>query len=214
MAIDYYEILQISPSASQAEIKSAYRRLALLYHPDKNPDNKSSLAHFELIKEAYETLTHPISKEKYLHDRWLSKANGESFDNPVRTPENILHAVLDAGARIYRMDVYRMNSKGIKDELSHLLNSDTIKLLHEFNEISINDAIVNELLQILKMLQPGDALHLVYKLKLIKSNYEETLHATESELGNKIFWQTWKPAFIILIVVLLCILMWGTSLRN
>ena len=56
MARNYYEILEIMPHASQAEIKKAYRRLALQYHPDLNPDNPHSEEHFKEISQAYETL--------------------------------------------------------------------------------------------------------------------------------------------------------------
>ena len=99
MAIDYYEILQISPSADLAEIKTAYRKLAHTYHPDKNPGNKTSLAYFELVKEAYETLSNPGEKRKYLQERWLSKANGTPFQSVVRTPEDILMQVLNTSEK-------------------------------------------------------------------------------------------------------------------
>ncbi|MCH5683663.1 DnaJ domain-containing protein [Niabella sp. W65] len=81
MAIDYYQILQISPSADLAEIKSAYRRLAHQYHPDKNPDNKSALAYFELIKEAYETLSTPGKKSNTCRTDGSVKPTGSCLNN-------------------------------------------------------------------------------------------------------------------------------------
>ena len=62
---NYYEILEITPSASQQEIKSAYKKLAILYHPDKNPDNKQAEEVFKLISEAYNTLSNPEKRGFY-----------------------------------------------------------------------------------------------------------------------------------------------------
>ncbi|MGE9315164.1 DnaJ domain-containing protein [Niabella sp. CJ426] len=214
MAIDYYQILQIPPSADMAEIKSAYRRLAHQYHPDKNPDNQSALAYFELIKEAYETLSSPSKKEQYLQERWLYKANGQLFEQPVRTPEDLLKLVLSASDKIQRMDIYRMNKDGIKDELDVLLKEERIKLLNDFDEISINDAIVKELFQLTSAIPTTAQSGYLQKLQSIQSNHIEMLRQKEEELAGKVFWETWKPAFIILLVVMLCILIWGTSLRR
>ncbi|MCX8584147.1 MULTISPECIES: molecular chaperone DnaJ [unclassified Gilliamella] len=63
---DYYETLGVSKSATEAEIKKAYKRLAMKYHPDKNQDNKAEAeAKFKEVKEAYEILTDPQKKAAY-----------------------------------------------------------------------------------------------------------------------------------------------------
>ncbi len=63
---DYYEVLGISRSASAQEIKRAYRRLALKYHPDKNPDNsKEAEEKFKEISEAYKVLSDPEKRQIY-----------------------------------------------------------------------------------------------------------------------------------------------------
>ena len=56
---DYYEILGISKGASESEIKKAYRKMALKYHPDKNPDDKAAEEKFKQAAEAYEVLSSP-----------------------------------------------------------------------------------------------------------------------------------------------------------
>ena len=53
---DYYEVLGINKSASPDQIKSAYRKLAVKYHPDKNPDDKAAEEKFKEASEAYHVL--------------------------------------------------------------------------------------------------------------------------------------------------------------
>ena len=62
---DYYKILGVEPSASIDEIKKAYRRLAILYHPDKNPGDKQAEEKFKDIAEAYEVLSDPQKRKRY-----------------------------------------------------------------------------------------------------------------------------------------------------
>lgn len=62
---DYYEVLGLSKGASAAEIKKAYRKLALQYHPDKNPDDKEAEVKFKEAAEAYEVLSNPEKRQRY-----------------------------------------------------------------------------------------------------------------------------------------------------
>lgn len=62
---DYYEILGVTKSASDDEIKKAYRKLAIKYHPDKNPDDKSAEEKFKEAAEAYEVLSNPEKRQRY-----------------------------------------------------------------------------------------------------------------------------------------------------
>ena len=65
MKKDFYEILGITKSASPEEIKKAYRKKAIEFHPDKNPGNKEAEENFKLAAEAYEVLSDPDKKARY-----------------------------------------------------------------------------------------------------------------------------------------------------
>ena len=64
---DYYDVLGVSKSSSAEEIKKAYRKLAIKFHPDKNPNDKTAEDKFKEAAEAYEILSNPEKKQRYDH---------------------------------------------------------------------------------------------------------------------------------------------------
>ena len=62
---DYYAVLGVEKTADDKELKKAYRKLAMKYHPDKNPDNKEAEEKFKEVNEAYEVLSDPQKRQIY-----------------------------------------------------------------------------------------------------------------------------------------------------
>ena len=62
---DYYEILGVSRTADAAELKKAYRKLAMQYHPDRNPGDAEAEKRFKEAAEAYEVLSNPEKRQRY-----------------------------------------------------------------------------------------------------------------------------------------------------
>ena len=65
MAKDYYEVLGVKKTATPDEMKKAYRKLAIQYHPDRNPDNKEAEEKFKELAKAYEVLSNPEKRARY-----------------------------------------------------------------------------------------------------------------------------------------------------
>ncbi len=105
---DYYEVLGISKTASADEIKSAYRKLALKYHPDRNPDNKEAEDKFKEAAEAYEVLSDDQKRKTY--DQfghagmdgsgfWWFGAGGMNMDDIFENFGDIFGSMFGGGGR-------------------------------------------------------------------------------------------------------------------
>src|SRR5256884_9633621 len=83
---DYYQTLGVTRTASEKELKSAYRRLARQYHPDVNKDSKAT-ERFKLINEAFEVLSDPKKRAKYdqLGADWERIEREQEFARQYRT---------------------------------------------------------------------------------------------------------------------------------
>ena len=76
-ADDYYSVLGVSEDASDTEIKKAYRKLALKYHPDKNPGDKKAEEKFKKISEAYYALGDAKRRKEYDNLRRMGAYTGD-----------------------------------------------------------------------------------------------------------------------------------------
>ena len=67
MGVDYYNVLNVNPSATEDDLKKSYRRLAMKWHPDKNPTSikQEAEAKFKQISEAYDVLSDPNKRQIY-----------------------------------------------------------------------------------------------------------------------------------------------------
>ena len=97
---DYYDILNVSKSSSQDEIKKAYRKVAMKYHPDKNPDNKQAEEKFKEAAEAYSVLSDQNKRNRYDqmgHQQYQQFGNaGPGFSGGINV-EDIFNSVFGGG---------------------------------------------------------------------------------------------------------------------
>jgi len=89
MKEDYYDILGISKTASEAEIKKAYRKKAIQYHPDKNPGDSEAELNFKKAAEAYEVLGNPDKKARYDQFGHQAFEGGQGFSSSGMSMDDI-----------------------------------------------------------------------------------------------------------------------------
>jgi hypothetical protein len=203
---DYYTILELSPSASLDEIKKAYRRLALIYHPDKNGNDPYAVAQFTEIKEAYETLTHPGKKDLYLQQRWYAQSIGQRRKQQVVTPVTVLKQLLELDKYTSRLDVHRMHKEGLYQYLQSILSDSTILTLNSFHEESVNKEIIHTALKTGYYLRLKEANDLAERLKKIAGDNTalcSTIDEFTQRMARNDYWEKRRVWIIVVIVIFL-----------
>jgi len=182
---DYYAILECTPMSTRDEIKRNYRRLAMKFHPDKNDGDKYAAAYFNDIKSAYETLTQPEKKAKWLEERWLHQVlnNNYSEKEPL-TPQLILSKTLQLEKYISRLDTFRMDHWTLSNELESILSSENIACLKQFNQPEVNKTIIQYILQSLEKIQTSFSQPVWNKLKLFAADDELILSKVNMSFQN------------------------------
>src|SRR6201999_2926464 len=97
---DYYEILMVERMASTEEVKKSYRKLAVKYHPDKNPGDKTAEEQFKELGEAYEILSDPQKRSLYDqhgHAAFDRRAGGFARGGGFHDPFDIFREVFGGG---------------------------------------------------------------------------------------------------------------------
>jgi molecular chaperone DnaJ len=205
---DYYKILGIEPSATTAEIRQAYRRLAHLHHPDKNDDHSASLV-FAEIKEAYEVLTNPTKKEQYLQKRWYNQSIGKKKTQVIRTPVTILKEALELERYVSKLDVHRLDRQGLFEYMMAEFDNATLEQLKSSNEPDVSDQVVYAILKAVRVLKASQAEVLAKKLYDIASNEaRKKIDATIHTLKRRDNWENKELLVVLIITILICFLIW------
>lgn len=143
---NYYTLLDIPVHASLLEIKTAYRRLARIYHPDMQTQSDASALQFLAIQEAYEILSHPAKRSVY--DTQLKKSG--QF-NPFATTAKhnaaaLLQQSIDLKQYLSKTDAKRLNQDALTDFILSLLCLENRQdLLRDFDQ-DRNEAIIRHIL--------------------------------------------------------------------
>ncbi len=208
---DYYKLLELEPSATLPEIKKAYRRLALLHHPDKNNNDPYAAAQFSDIKEAYEILTNPSKKEKYLQQRWYNQSTGSRKTQDVITPVSVLKQALELERYASKLDVFRMDKEGLRDYILELLSLTTIGQLKEFNEPAITRQIIDTIIRSANHLQEQQAIPIAERLRQLAGNdtsLHEQINIFAGKHRSRQQREKYNSLIILIATILICLLIW------
>ena len=206
---DYYAILEVSPAATRDEIKQAYRKLALRFHPDKTENDPYTNARFREIKEAYEVLTTPARKQEYLNQRWYDKSQGRKQKIIVITPDYLLQDAIALDRQLAHADQHRMNREGLLQQLLELLNDDTIEKMAAFQDTATIDEAAMLLLKSGRLLPAASLAQItarIHQLPIsnsLQQSIPKILHAQRrSERLERL-----TPWIALLAVLLVCLIL-------
>lgn len=208
---NYYEILEVEPSATLQEIKKAYRKLALQLHPDKTNNDPLAAARFADIKEAYEVLTDPAKKDYYLQQRWYNQSTGRYKTQSTVTPYTILQQSLELERHVAGLDIFRMDKPGLQAYILDLLSDSTIEKLQAFNEPDICREIISTILRSMHPLPKQYNGPLAEKLARLAGSDQpsrQLLNDFITRTNQKYNRQRYSLLTIIIITAVLCLLIY------
>lgn len=205
---DHYTILELAPSATQEEIKKAYRRLVQQYHPDKTNNDPYARVYFDAVKEAYETLTNTNRRDEYHKERWLKKSGGIKNSSFILTPVSVLQRCI-----ILEKQFSLLNSSNAANQviiiqaIETLFTTEHIEKLNAFNETDINDTILGTVIKMTRLLSYKSFLPLLPFLQKINTGHTQQALllqvAREKKLEN--LFEKLLPFLVIIAVALICL---------
>ena len=209
---DYYRVLEIPQNARQEEIKKAYRKLAMQYHPDKNTGNPYAVQYFREIQEAYDVLSNPVKRSEYHQARWQFGSHSARNEPPVAPSADLIYQeALKIKKYVKQLDVFRMNQGALATQFEQLLNERHLSILQEAGRPVLTRDLVEVLLESMQPLRYSYWKSLIPSLiRLAGTNNQLLLEIRQAEKRKQreAAWDLYKPWILLLIVTLICVLIY------
>lgn len=204
---NYYQILGVAPGASAAEIKAAYRRLALIYHPDKNSDDPTTGYIFQEINEAYQVLSDRSSRADY-HRSFEAEGRGFKSGQTVFFSAELLVVKLGHMKKaLAETDPYRMNTDAVFEELQQLFSAYHLSILQKENNKEMTGQITQNCLDIIIYLSKNEQLQIIQDLEKLPGIEEGQLNDFIKKQKQKWFWDRYRTPLVIVLTIALCCLL-------
>ncbi len=207
MLKDHYQILNISPTASTEEVKKAFRKLALQYHPDKNQGNtRVSAVQFETIKEAYDILIDPVKRQQYNY-QFYAQLNRSGFINPLFSAEEVLYKAIELQNKLSVSDPFRIDVDAVHYQVIFLLSAHNIQLLKTAGNDEKMRIFISAVLQCSRHLPYSSIRDVCAQLLLIDEQNMKNAVVIKRFLKVQQwvhYWSRYKIIIALLIAVLLC----------
>lgn len=212
---DYYKILEVNPAASQADIKKAYRRLALKYHPDKNFGNQLYEARFKEILEAYHILSDVNKRQDYnYHRNDHSHSYSRRKTYTPATPQTILSHTINLRKKVSGVDPDRMNKVALYQQIQQLLSTFNIHILQENNDPKLNKHIIEEILFCSRHLAFEHVEKICFQLTALAGSDNllyQRIYKFSKDIRVKSYWNKYKVVAAIIIAILICVAIYKIS---
>lgn len=208
---DYYKILEVTPLATHQEIRKAFRRLALKYHPDRNNDDHLSAALFREIQEAWEVLSDPQQREEYNYKRWYNRSIGEAFVERPLSPDTLLAESRKLLQFVHNMNIFQLDYDALSYHIRQLLSESNRGILQQAQDTATNRAIVETLLKASDPL-PLRYLDPIALLLTPLAGHDEQMihhiHAAVKQRKRRENWEKYKWLVVLLITAAICWIMY------
>ena len=181
--LDYYEILEVNKSCSSGELKKSYRKLAMKYHPDRNPDDKEAEEKFKLVNEAYQVLS---NEEKRALNQAYRKAS--QICHPDRVSDEIKNQAQEIFVELNR--AYEKNDlQAVQNILKQLQNgvfkakSDTVNQKDELRaEIATLKAKIAKLEQQICAIKDSESYQEIMQIDDWQQYFSEVMVQLQDEI--------------------------------
>jgi len=204
---NHYNTLNVSPNATAEEIKKAYRKLALQFHPDVAGDDVTASKQFREIKTAYDVLGNSKTREAY-HYKYFYK---NFKTQPIITADSIAEQAKELAAFAKVLDPYRISDEGLFNQILQLLTDYNLTLLKQANDAKLNQSIIASLISCTQLLSYDKVLTIN---KILLSLAGEQIKLVEminnhSQIQKRIhYWEKYKLLLAVAITFLLCVAMY------
>lgn len=196
---NYYQILGLPPTCNDEEIKRAYRKLAMKFHPDKNSNDKYFEERFKELQEAYDVLSDTTKRNEY-DLRFASSTEQSNQPKSTHrktrqgtTPESLATDVEEASRNLKRAELQQINYSELVKYIDSILNDNLVTHLLNIGDTQSNERIVDSISGLLKFLTENDVkkyMPLLVKLSGANNELIAKIHKIEKEEIRKE--ETWE----------------------
>ena len=214
---NYYAVLGVAPNASEDDIKKKFRKLALLYHPDRNADSEFATIRFKEIQEAYAILSDADKRFAY-NKAWRDNYPKANISVAEETsPENILLKCQKLQLDIREMGAFRVNQLYVQNALNKILAEENIALLLFHKNAPLNNTIIMQVLNICNVLPTKSLPAIQEKLKGIAKNntaQQRLIEKKIQQLKYKKLWEQYYPLLAFFIAIAVCVIIYLLSSKK
>ena len=201
---NFYQTLNVSPNATADEIKKAYRKLALLYHPDVAGEDIDALEMFRKIKNAYDVLENIKTRQAYHYKYFYNEYKAQ----PIITTDYMALKAVELAKFAAALDPYRLDFEGLFEQIYQILSIQNLKLLMEEQSEALKKSIVVNFLKTAELLPFEKILILQDTLIMVAGKNEglvAQIHQFTTLQKRMHYWNKYKFALALIITITLCI---------